>query len=68
MGVTSSFVIAVSSSLTTALLLYITRQLFKLRKTATGLLREHRYLMRSMTLVLAHLGLEAVTKEETPIT
>lgn len=58
----AQFVIAVMSSLTTALLFWILRQFIKLRGTAERLMKEHRYLMASMQLVLAHLGLEALVK------
>lgn len=60
---TSQFIIAVSSSLTTAILLWMLRQFVKLRKLANGLLREHRYLMASMQIVLAHLGLDKIAQE-----
>jgi hypothetical protein len=59
----SQFIIAVTSSLTTATLFYILRQFVKLRHTAERLMTEHRYLMRSMQMVLSHLGLTTVAKD-----
>lgn len=59
----SQFIIAVTSSLTTAILLWILRQFVKLRKSADRLMKEHRYLMASMALVLQHLGLQSLIDE-----
>lgn len=59
----SQFVIAVTSSMTTAILLWILRQFVKLRKAGERHMREHRYLMMSMGLVLSHLGLQALADE-----
>lgn len=59
----TQFVIAVSSSLTTAILLWMLRQFVKIRKTAERLMKEHRYLMGAMQLVLTHLGLDTLVKE-----
>lgn len=56
----SQFIVAVTSSLTVLILLWLLRQVVKLRKSAERLLKEHRYLMASMQLVLTHLGLEHV--------
>lgn len=62
-GAVSQFIIAVTSSLTTAILFWILRQFVKLRKTADRLMKEHRYLMASMQLVLQHLGLKTLIDE-----
>lgn len=59
----SQFIIAVTSSMTTAILLWILRQFVKLRKAGERHMREHRYLMVSMQMVLAHLGLQALADE-----
>lgn len=60
-GDLAQFIVAVMSSLTTFILLWILRQFVKLRKSAERHTREHRYLMATMEIVLAHLGLEALT-------
>jgi hypothetical protein len=54
----AQFIVAVTSSLTTALILFILRQVYKARKAITKLADEHVFLLRSMNLVLAHLDLE----------
>lgn len=59
----SQFIIAVTSSMTTALLFWILRQFVKLRKTADRLIREHRYLMATMQLVLTHIGLKVIADD-----
>jgi hypothetical protein len=53
----AQFIIAVTSSLTTALILYLVRQAYKARKSVTRLADEHHFLMRAMALVLVHLDL-----------
>lgn len=63
MQVGSQFIIAVTSSLTTAILLWILRQFVRLRKSADKLMKEHRYLMATMQVVLAHLGLESLVRD-----
>lgn len=54
----AQFVIAVMSSLTTAAILYLTRMLYKARRTAVTLLQEHRFMLRSINLILVHLDIE----------
>ena len=63
MNPVTDFIIAVSSSLTTATLLWMLHQFGKLRRSAERLMKEHRYLMAGMALVLQHLGLESLVKE-----
>jgi hypothetical protein len=60
----TQFIIAVSSSITTALLLWILRSIIKMRITAERVMKEHRYLMTMMALVLQHLGLEAIIHKD----
>lgn len=63
--ISAQFVIAVMSSLTTAVLLWLTRQVVRLRNIGNNLAKEHRFLMASMFLVLSHLGMESIIKEFT---
>jgi hypothetical protein len=55
--VSTQFVIAVTSSLTTALILFMIRQIYKARKSISRLADEHHFLMKAMNLVLLHLDL-----------
>lgn len=59
----AEFIIAVSSSLTTAAILFIVRQLWKARKTVSQLADEHHFLMESMNVVLEHLKLTEATRQ-----
>lgn len=59
----SEFIVSTSSALTVMLLLYLIRQIMKLRKTAERLMGEHRYLMRTMQLVLQHIGLTTLIRQ-----
>jgi hypothetical protein len=54
----TQFIIAVTSSLTTAAILYMLRQVVRARHAITRLADEHKFLMESMQAVLTHLNLE----------
>lgn len=60
----TEFVISVSSSVTTLMLVFIGRQIFKLRKHADKLMTEHKYLMTTMQLVLQHIGLTQLLRDD----
>lgn len=59
----AQFIIAVMSSLTTALILALVRQFYKARKYMQQIANEHRFLMFSMSLVLKRLDLEKVADD-----
>jgi len=61
--VNAQFIIAVMSSLTTAAILYGVRQIYKARKALVRLANEHRFLLRSVSLILVHLDLEKQAEE-----
>lgn len=54
----TQFVIALSSSLTTALILWIVRQVVKAKNTFAQMVEQTAFLMRTMDMVLRHLKLE----------
>lgn len=54
----AQYIVAVASSLTTAGILYMAGQVYRLRKVFARHAADHRYLMRAMLLVLRHLNLE----------
>lgn len=59
----AQFIIAVSSSLTTAALLWLVRQVVKFRKTVRTLAYEHKFLMSSMQLVLTRLEMDTPLRD-----